>query len=101
MLTINRKPKRKPYGLGLALIGLALLGLRWGKAWQRKAKPKAEPPAEGPSDPEGAEDQTVYITDMGNKYHRASCIHLHNSRQPLKKSEAVLQGYEACGVCKP
>lgn len=101
MLTITKKPKRKPYGLGLALIGLALLGRQCVKAWQRQAKPKTEPPGEGPSDLKGAEDPTVYITDMGNKYHRASCVHLQNSRQPLKKSEAVLQGYEACGVCKP
>jgi micrococcal nuclease len=44
---------------------------------------------------------TVYVTKSGKKYHRASCVHLNNSRKPLSLTEARKQGYEPCSQCKP
>lgn len=44
---------------------------------------------------------TVYITNTGNKYHRAGCRYLKKSQQSISKNNAVTQGYEACKVCKP
>lgn len=55
-------------------------------------------------EPETAYDssnETVYITDSGNKYHRSGCRTLKKSKHAISKSSAVKQGYEACGVCHP
>lgn len=46
-------------------------------------------------------EQTVYITRTGEKYHRGSCRYLHSSKIAIKKSEARAQGYDACKVCRP
>ena len=46
-------------------------------------------------------NETVYITDSGNKYHRSGCRTLKKSKHAISKSSAVKQGYEACGVCHP
>jgi hypothetical protein len=44
---------------------------------------------------------TVYITETGSKYHRASCQYLYNSKIAISREEAVKEGYTACSVCKP
>jgi hypothetical protein len=46
-------------------------------------------------------EETVYITNTGEKYHRESCRHLAKSKIPIKKSDAISRGYEACKVCRP
>lgn len=44
---------------------------------------------------------TVYITETGTKYHLATCRTLKNSKIAISKAEAISQGYEPCGICKP
>lgn len=50
------------------------------------------------SDSEFVED-IVYITETGTKYHRGSCRWLEHSKIEISKSEAISQGYTACGTC--
>ena len=47
------------------------------------------------------DDPIVYITETGTKYHRDGCQFLKKSKIPIKKSEAIKQGYTPCSVCKP
>lgn len=46
-------------------------------------------------------EQTVYITRTGERYHRGGCRYLRQSRIPIKKSEAIANGYTPCKVCRP
>lgn len=46
------------------------------------------------------EDQTVYVTKTGSKYHSAGCSYLKKSSIPMKLSEAV-RSYSPCSRCKP
>lgn len=46
-------------------------------------------------------DETVYITNSGNKYHKEGCKSLKKSKKAIKKSEAIKEGYEPCHICKP
>lgn len=46
-------------------------------------------------------EQTVYITKTGEKYHREGCRYLSKSKIPISLSNALAQGYEPCKVCKP
>jgi hypothetical protein len=46
-------------------------------------------------------EETVYITNTGEKYHREGCRHLAKSKIAIKKSDAIARGYEACKVCRP
>ena len=55
---------------------------------------KEQPPNQGKSD-------IVYITNTGEKYHRAGCRYLKKSSIPISRSEAIARGYTACKVCKP
>ena len=44
----------------------------------------------------------VYITATGNKYHREWCGYLNQNAIPTTRERAIAQGYgEACKVCKP
>lgn len=45
--------------------------------------------------------ETVYITDSGEKFHRADCSYLNDSAKPLSRQEAEEKGYTACSRCKP
>jgi len=47
------------------------------------------------------EEDTVYITNTGAKYHRAGCRYLSKSCISISRSEAIDQGYTPCSVCKP
>lgn len=42
----------------------------------------------------------VYVTDTGNKYHRAGCRYLKSSSHAISLEEAR-KSYEPCKVCKP
>ena len=44
-------------------------------------------------------EQTVYITNTGSKYHRNGCRHLKKSQIPISLSKAQAQGYTACKNC--
>jgi len=47
------------------------------------------------------QEETVYITRTGEKYHRDSCRYLKKSKKSIKLSKARNQGYTPCKVCKP
>lgn len=44
---------------------------------------------------------TVYVTDSGEKYHRANCKYLSNSKNAIDLEDAKNRGYGRCSVCKP
>lgn len=46
-------------------------------------------------------EQTVYITDTGEKYHRYGCQYLRESCHPIALSTAQNLGYTPCKRCKP
>ncbi|MEW6363159.1 MAG: MBL fold metallo-hydrolase [Acidobacteriota bacterium] len=46
-------------------------------------------------------DETVYITETGDKYHRGSCRYLSESKIKTTVCEALDKGYTPCKVCKP
>lgn len=46
-------------------------------------------------------EQTVYITDTGEKYHRYGCQYLRESCHPISLSTAQNLGYTPCKRCKP
>jgi viral protein TPX len=54
-----------------------------------------------PAPTQAPEAVVVYITDTGEKYHRAGCRHLSKSKQEISLAKAVAQGYTPCGTCKP
>ena len=93
MLMRPRKSKRKKCFCGLLMIGALTLACRIHKT-RKAGAGMAEVTSED-------KDPTVYVTDQGNKFHLSTCPHLQHSQSPLTKSGAILQGYEACGVCKP
>lgn len=43
----------------------------------------------------------VYVTDSGEKYHRASCRYLRNSKNAIDLEDAKNRGYGRCSACKP
>lgn len=45
-------------------------------------------------------DETVYVTNTGSKYHRAGCRHLRKSSVPMPLSDAA-KSYGPCSVCHP
>ena len=48
------------------------------------------------------EQDIVYVTPSGRKYHTERCHHLKGSAIPTTREKAMAQGYdEACKVCKP
>lgn len=53
--------------------------------------------ATGATEPD---EETVYITRTGSKYHRSSCQYLRRSRIPVSLKEAK-QSYGPCSVCRP
>lgn len=51
---------------------------------------------------EGASEQDiVYVTATGEKYHQVGCGHLSKSAIPITRQEAIAKGYTPCSVCKP
>ena len=51
--------------------------------------------------PAETQDQTVYITKTGSKYHRGSCGYLRKSKITISKKDAISQGYGPCSRCRP
>lgn len=52
-----------------------------------------------PSDSEN--NEIVYITNTGKKYHREGCSSLSRSKIKITKSEAEKRGYTPCARCHP
>lgn len=57
--------------------------------------------AMGQTKQEAAQQDTVYITRTGKKYHECSCRYLHSSSIPITLKDAIARGYGACSVCDP
>jgi competence protein ComEC len=70
-------------------------------------KPKAPPTVSPFSDKSpavaqaGKDDNTVYITRTGRKYHKYGCQYLSRSCIPIELNKAKDMGYTPCKVCKP
>lgn len=47
------------------------------------------------------DENIVFITDTGEKYHRATCGSLWNSSHNTTPNEAWKQGYSPCSKCNP
>lgn len=67
---------------------------------REQAEAEAREQAEQAPSPQ-TNEQTVYITKTGEKYHREGCRYLSKSKIPISLSNALAQGYEPCKVCKP
>lgn len=46
-------------------------------------------------------DETVYVTDTGECYHREDCSSLSESKYPISLGDAVADGYRPCENCDP
>lgn len=56
---------------------------------------------QGAQQPPSPAGPTVYVTQTGERYHRAGCRYLRGGGVPLSLAEAQRRGLTACGVCKP
>lgn len=45
--------------------------------------------------------ERVFVTKTGECYHEGTCRYLRRSKIPIKKDDALDEGYRACKVCKP
>lgn len=54
-----------------------------------------------PSTNDDNNNYTVYITEHGEKYHKATCRYLTDSKIAIDIYDAIAEGYEPCSVCKP
>ena len=88
------------------------LGTLWYSAWVKAGKPSLPILSQAPLDgsarpnksrvaPKQVEENTVYITRTGSKYHRGGCRHLRSSRIPTALTDAKKMGFGACSVCRP
>ena len=57
--------------------------------------PKNEAPAND------KQNETVYITRTGKKYHRGGCRYLRRSKYSISLKDAKAEGYTPCSVCHP
>lgn len=46
-------------------------------------------------------EDIVYITPTGKKYHRSHCRTIKGESSEIKRGDAEAQGYDACKVCNP
>jgi hypothetical protein len=47
------------------------------------------------------QNETVYVTKTGKKFHRAGCPSLRYSAIAMKRWEAIAKGYAPCKICNP
>ena len=52
-------------------------------------------------DPREPNQDSVYITKTGQRYHRGTCHYLRKGAFPITRQKAIAQGYELCEICKP
>ncbi len=53
----------------------------------------------GESSQGGFQEEIVYITKTGTKYHRQGCPYLKYSTQAIDRKEAMMNGYGPCSLC--
>lgn len=63
-------------------------------------------PTDKPTDPPTIEQKVYVGSTQSNKYHKPTCRHAKNIKPENEiwfdsANEAILNGYEPCGVCKP
>lgn len=51
--------------------------------------------------PSDTNSMTVYVTNTGEKYHKAGCRYLSRSQHAISRSDAQSKGYTPCSVCHP
>ena len=100
----QRKRRLCFFAVPAVLLAFAvLLGAVWAGWLQSDPSPGAltEPAAYTAQAPTAApaDDDTVYITAAGTKYHRDGCPHLSDTRQTISLAEALRLGYEPCADC--
>lgn len=54
-----------------------------------------------PSTNDDNNNYTVYITEYGEKYHKATCRYLTDSKIAIDIYEAIAEDYKPCSICKP
>lgn len=69
--------------------------------WNKENKELEKESAQRKKDISKDDDQIVYITNTGSKYHREECRFLRKSKKEIKRSEAEKRGYTPCKVCNP
>ena len=47
------------------------------------------------------DEETVWITASGTKFHRESCRYAADGASRLSRADAEARGYVPCGICKP
>lgn len=45
------------------------------------------------------DDDIVYVTQSGKKYHKSSCRYYSKDSEPLNLKDAETRGYEKCSIC--
>lgn len=63
--------------------------------------PKVTSKAATVTPPANNQGVTVYITDIGKKYHVDGCRYLKSSKHAISLKNAKAEGYEPCSVCNP
>ena len=48
-----------------------------------------------------ADNDTVYLSATGTKYHRETCRTLKKKPTPIERKKAEERGIQACKVCHP
>lgn len=48
-----------------------------------------------------SDEDIVYVTKSGTKFHREDCKHLSKSKIPISLEQALKQGLEPCKACSP
>ncbi|GEM_PF-234900 len=71
-----------------------------GNSWQEAAT-VAEPTTTGAQYTESSNNQTVYTTKTGKKYHNSWCNYLSKSKIPISLSDAKNSGLTPCSKCNP
>lgn len=56
-------------------------------------------PTEAPVRSNSQNEETVYITRTGEKYHQSWCRYLRQSKIAIDLEDAIQRGYDACKVC--
>ena len=70
-------------------------------AAQQQAQQSAQTPAQTapPAASGQTNEETVYITDTGSKYHHLGCQYLRKSQHAISLSDAQARGYTPCSRC--
>lgn len=68
---------------------------------QPQTAPTQNPTITPKTTPTPTKTDIVYVTNSGEKYHRAGCRYLSKSQIPMGRSEAISGGYTPCSVCRP